>query len=312
LDPVCHTLVGLTLARSGLARWTARGTATLVIAANLPDVDVLAIGLGRNLEVRRGWTHGVLALVVWPFLLAGAMLLWDRYRRLPNREAAQYGALALLSAIGVVTHPFLDYLNNYGLRWLMPFQDRWFYGDSLFIVDPWLLGLLAAGILLSRRRERAARGDSGRPARLALAGAAVYVGLMMVSTSLARIGVAADLARSGLAGARFMATAAPVNPFVKEVVVDDGRRYRLGRYRLLSAPRLRFDSALDKGVQYAAAVDQGSPRAKAFFHWSRFPVLEPVDSAGTRFRAYDLRYVGRGGSSWAAIPITPATPSGSH
>ena len=36
----------------------------------------------------------------------------------------------------------LDWLNTYGVRLLMPFDGRWFYGDALFIVDPWVWLLL--------------------------------------------------------------------------------------------------------------------------------------------------------------------------
>ncbi len=39
MDPVCHTLVGATLARTGLERRTALGTATVIIGANLPDYE---------------------------------------------------------------------------------------------------------------------------------------------------------------------------------------------------------------------------------------------------------------------------------
>ena len=38
----------------------------------------------------------------------------------------------------MLTHPVLDWLNNYGIRLLMPFSPRWFYGDAVFIIDPWL------------------------------------------------------------------------------------------------------------------------------------------------------------------------------
>src|SRR6188472_1371941 len=71
IDPVCHTLVGAGLARSGLASRTAFATTTLLIGANLPDVDVLAYfwGPGADLAFRRGWTHGVLALALWPLVL---------------------------------------------------------------------------------------------------------------------------------------------------------------------------------------------------------------------------------------------------
>ena len=31
--------------------------------------------------------------------------------------------------------PLLDWLNTYGVRFLMPFDGTWFYGDALFIID---------------------------------------------------------------------------------------------------------------------------------------------------------------------------------
>ncbi|MGE5927615.1 MAG: metal-dependent hydrolase, partial [Gemmatimonadota bacterium] len=80
MDNVCHTLAGAALAESGLARRTALGYATLLIGANLPDLDVLAFlgGPLADLEWRRGWSHGVVALAVLPFLLVALMLVIDR------------------------------------------------------------------------------------------------------------------------------------------------------------------------------------------------------------------------------------------
>ena len=46
--------------------------------------------------------------------------------------------LLVLAYVGVISHPALDWLNVYGIRLLMPFSPRWFYGDALFIVDPWV------------------------------------------------------------------------------------------------------------------------------------------------------------------------------
>lgn len=159
MDPVAHTLVGATLAETGLKRATPLATATLLIGANLPDVDALAGLMGRDasLAFRRGWTHGVLAMAVLPAVLAGVMVLWDRRvrrRRHPDAAPARAGPLLGLAYLGVLTHPFLDWLNTYGVRLLMPFDDRWFYGDALFIVDPWMWLLMAAPVVLARSRGR--------------------------------------------------------------------------------------------------------------------------------------------------------------
>jgi inner membrane protein len=162
MDPVAHTFTGMALAAAGLRRATPLAAAALIAGANAPDVDVFSglFGDFAPMAFRRGWTHGVLALVLWPFVLTGLLLAWDRHvrqRRDPAAMPARAGPLLAVSAIGVVTHPALDWLNNYGLRWLMPFDGRWFYGDAVFIIDPWLWLLLGGGALLTYSQSRSAR-----------------------------------------------------------------------------------------------------------------------------------------------------------
>lgn len=163
MDPITHTFTGAALAASGLRRTTPLATAALIIGANAPDIDGCAYFAGpyTALAFRRGWTHGVLVVSLLPFVVTGALLLWNRlWRRRKRPAAAPVRAAALLgvAAIGVATHPFLDWLNNYGIRWLMPFEHRWFYGDALFIVDPWVWLALGAAACLTYSRRPAAVG----------------------------------------------------------------------------------------------------------------------------------------------------------
>ena len=158
MDPITHTFTGAALAAAGLRRATPLATAALVLGANAPDVDVItAFSDGfASLAFRRGWTHGVLALPLWPFVLTGLLLLWDRWvrlRRNPHAAPARAGPLLALTTFAVLTHPTLDWLNNYGLRWLMPFDGTWFYGDALFIIDPWVW-LTLGGVLFLRHSNR--------------------------------------------------------------------------------------------------------------------------------------------------------------
>ncbi len=44
-------------------------------------------------------------------------------------------------------------MNNYGMRWLMPIEERWFYGDTLFIVDLWIWTTLGGVVFLARERR---------------------------------------------------------------------------------------------------------------------------------------------------------------
>ncbi|MCH8569442.1 MAG: metal-dependent hydrolase [Balneolales bacterium] len=160
MDPLAHTLFGAALSEAGLKRKTALATATLVIGANIPDVDAVAMFISNDyaLLVRRGWTHGILAMFLWPFILTGMMLgidnLLERWRKRKGRERSgpplNRGWLLALSFIGVWSHPLLDWLNTYGVRFLMPFDGTWFYGDTLFIIDAWFWLLTGAAVVLAR------------------------------------------------------------------------------------------------------------------------------------------------------------------
>lgn len=158
MDPLTHTLVGAALARTRLGRSTRRAGVALIAGANLPDVDVLSFVLGSDtaLGFRRGWTHGPLAALVLPALLTLLLIASDRCARnrgtdlLPLHGPRLFG----LALLGCATHPFLDWLNTYGVRFLMPFDDRWYYGDAVFIVDPWLWLILGGAACLGSRSRR--------------------------------------------------------------------------------------------------------------------------------------------------------------
>lgn len=155
MDPVAHTLVGAALAETGLRKKTPLATATLVLGANAPDIDffISVLGSDASLYFRRGHTHGLVAMVLLPVALTAVMLAWDRFvrrRREPDAPPARAGPLLLLAFLSVWSHPALDWLNTYGVRLLMPFDGTWFYGDSIFIIDPWMWLLAAAPVVLAR------------------------------------------------------------------------------------------------------------------------------------------------------------------
>src|SRR5438477_12375564 len=121
MDNLCHTLVGAALGEAGLKRRTRFGNATLMIASNLPDIDVLVFATSTpSVAFRRGWTHGILADVLLPPMLTGIILLISRWRGSARAESAglpvRPGQLLLLSYVGVILHVLMDLLNNYGVR----------------------------------------------------------------------------------------------------------------------------------------------------------------------------------------------------
>jgi inner membrane protein len=307
VDPVAHTLTGAALAKAGLERRTALALPTLLIGANLPDVDVVAYAWGETfaLTFRRGWTHGALAWVLLPLALTLGMVAWDRWvrrARAPALPPASVPALLALSAIGVWSHPLLDLMNVYGIRLLMPFSQRWFYGDVLFIVDPWFWLVLSAGVLVARRR------GSSRPARVALVVLGVYVGAMALSMQAARSLVRRAAGAAGSRPERIMVAPVPVNPFRRWVVVEEGREYRVGEIDWLRAPPVRRDAlvALPTGAgdpRLARLADV--PEASGFLSWARFPFFQVRErETGVEVEIIDARYAVEADAPFGALRVT--------
>lgn len=157
MDNLTHSLVGLAAAKAGLERLSPGATIACVLAANAPDLDILATLGGRwfYIQHHRGITHsiiGTLALALFiPCLFYGVDRLVARIRRRP--PSVRFLGLALASLIVSASHPLLDWTNNYGVRPFLPWSGQWYYGDLVFIVDPWLWLLVggAAFLLTSKR-----------------------------------------------------------------------------------------------------------------------------------------------------------------
>jgi inner membrane protein len=293
VDNLTHTLVGACLAEAGLKRRTTLGAATLMIGANFPDIDVIAVPLGMGIEWRRGATHGFLALLLLPFVLAEIMSLWDkrvRRRRDPALKPAVYRQLLILSAISIATHPTLDFMNTYGMRWLMPFANRWFYADGLYIVDLWILIALAVGMVWSRREK------TTRPARIALVGVAAYATLMLMVTEVGR-----DRAAAIYPGQRIMVEPNGAVPWRRNVLIEDDLGYRMANWSLFGRLEM-LPMGWPKGDKDPRVVEaKRNLKVRAFLRWARFPMYQ-VSREGGRTVVWigDARYEGAG---WASVKV---------
>ncbi len=299
MDNLTHTLVGATLAETGLGRRSGLATATLLVAANLPDVDGILYWVARPDSAygfRRGWTHGLLAVAVWPFVLTAAVLAWDRWvrrRRHPEAGPVVPRALLALAFLGVATHPLLDWFNTYGMRWLMPFSDRWSYGDVWFIVDPWVWLALGSGWWLSRRARRRAAPRPGRAARRALAVTALYAVAMGLSGVAARAVVREALLARHLTPLRVMAGPEGITPFVRPFVADVGPGYVVGTVDWLRRPVYEAaDTLVTKGDGAPEVAEaERTAAGAAFVRWARFPFFRVERTAtGTLVHIVDARY----------------------
>src|SRR4030095_53845 len=143
MDNLTHSLVGLTAAKAGLERLSPWATTVCVISANAADADFVALIFGDRwtlLQHHRGITHSILGTlaigVLIPLLAYLLELIVATFRSRPRR--IRFRGLLLASLLTSATHPLLDWTNNYGVRPFLPWNGRWFYGDLVFIMDPYI------------------------------------------------------------------------------------------------------------------------------------------------------------------------------
>src|ERR1044072_2807454 len=159
MDNLTHSLIGLAAAKAGLDKLSP-GTATVcLLAANSPDSDIVVLLVGRweFLQHHRGITHsivGALALAVaLPLIFYLRDLLLARLRQ--RAPSIRFKGLLLASLLVTATHPLMDWTNNYGMRFLLPCDPRWSYGDFVFIIDPYFWMVLGgAAFLLTTKARR--------------------------------------------------------------------------------------------------------------------------------------------------------------
>lgn len=153
MDNLTHSLFALTLANAGFRRVGRGATATLLIASNIPDIEILTTITGGRvayLAAHRGPTHGPGGLLLGAATAAAVWLV----QRLRGRSAEDAGFFSLLGVgcAGVLGHVMMDFATAYGTRVLSPFGDAWYGVDWMPIVDVFLLGVLLAGVIAARMK----------------------------------------------------------------------------------------------------------------------------------------------------------------
>jgi inner membrane protein len=153
MENFAHTLLGFSLAKTGLERATPMATAALIISSNLPDIDVVMGLFGRTpayLQYHRGLTHSFIGLFALAVILALVLTIVDRrfrQRRNAFQRPCRPFRLFWLSLVGGLGHLAMDSANSYGTRPLLPVNDRWFYGDLAFVLDPWIWLILGSALV---------------------------------------------------------------------------------------------------------------------------------------------------------------------
>ena len=153
MENLTHSLVGAVIADAALGtgatpRERRFFLAAGVIASNAPDLDLLytsitPMPIGYLLH-HRGHTHTLLGLLVEFIVLMAIAVAVTSGRA---REPASFTRLAAVVAVGLLSHLALDAANSYGVHPFFPVDNRWYYGDTFFVFEPFLwlaLGAAAA------------------------------------------------------------------------------------------------------------------------------------------------------------------------
>ena len=283
MDNLTHSLVGALIGQMGLKRKTGLAMPTLIIAANIPDIDAVATLLGgqQHLAIRRGITHGPIAMIFLPLLLWGIMLWFDawqtrRGKRPEKRLPVHKGWLLALAYIGCLSHPLFDWFNSYGIRLLEPFSSQWFYGDTIFIIDIWLWIALIAGVWISIRRERSDIANWQAPAMASFAAICIYVFANGLITGRSELLMAQAVEKKhDIVPTLVVANPVPIEFWKREMLWRDETRFGRGVY---SAPS---DVVVDDQIGLhqmdevtPKALVQGDMDITAFLFWARMPVVK--------------------------------------
>jgi hypothetical protein len=109
----------------------------------------------------------------------------------------------------------------------------------------------------------------------------------------------------------------PVNPFVREFVVEQEQHYRVGTFRWLPAPTVDLNAVATypRGRPSHSAVSAAAdtPMGRRFLGWARYPTfaIESLGPGRTLVHVVDLRYARRPGDRFGALSIPVTLPTAS-
>lgn len=277
------------MGRAGLNRKTALATATLTLAAEAPDLDVLGRfgGPAFSFAHHRGFTHSFLGVPLDAAVVLGFIYLIWRLRGRKVKDPSlppRWGLLFFYACLAGLSHLLLDYTNNYGVRPFWPFSEKWYSWDIVFIFEPVLFATLLLGLivpplfsLIDREigvRPRAPRGRVA--ATLALIGT---IALWMVRDYEHRRAVNALAARTyqGAEPARASAYPSMTNPFHWYGVVETPAFFALAQVDSLGPevdPENRLEIRYKPRETPVTLAAKRSYLGRVYLDWAQYPITE--------------------------------------
>jgi len=299
MDPITHLLTGACLGRAGFNRKAAYATLAMTLAAEIPDLDTVwsVGGPVAGFLHHRGITHTFAAVPL--DALAALGMVWLAHRWRVGRAAAKAAAIELpvdpmadqpivrpltaaplrwgllygFALFASLSHIFLDWTNNYGVRPFFPvFRGR---GWAIFALA------VMAGLWGWRWVEH--------EAAVQLASTAIY----------------GPEGSAGVEVLRVTASPYPGNPYHWHTVVEAPGFYQMADVDTLKetvATNPEQDLFYKPAATPAIRAAEASRLGKAYLDWSSWPLVSdmgpgvpddgPADAAGwTAVRFVDLRFL---------------------
>lgn len=339
MENLTHTLFGAVLYRGYFERRTPDALALWLIGANLPDLDTVSAFWGRAayLEHHRGVSHSILGVLLQAPVLALLFYLWLRWRGRP----LTYAKLLSSATVALMTHPALDLLNNYGIRPWLPFDASWYYGDLVFIADPWIWLILGGTLFLRSEDGWRARSFYGllavvtsalvllsaqppviakflwvvailsiaslknrvlpRPQASMLLLLSYLVVLFALQQYAVSLASQALIPQAGEPVRSFSVSPAPANPFRWDVYAESAGFFYYGNVTVWGAAS-PLAAVPTMRLHPAVLAASRTPEGAAALDFCRYPIIE-VDANGARVWIRDGRYARASRHSFSTVSI---------
>jgi inner membrane protein len=320
MDVGTHVLASFALTRAAFPR-APRSVLPIALAAGaIADLDEIsaAFGPAAYLNWHRTYTHSLLTAILLAVLLALSYRFFA-----PQHLRSRFSSTAIfaLTLLAQCLHLLLDVCQPDGVLLFWPFSAARIAKDWLTFVDPVILAVLVAAILLPElfhlvsdeigARDKKPRGKVG--AIIALTVIALYIGARAILHSNA---VAALDSRTyhGELPRRVAAFPVSISPFTWNSIVETESAFH--EVTVSVAQRSSFNP--DAGVtihkpEASPVLDAAGkdPLAIAFLSVARFPkaTIEKTET-GYRVELQDLRYAVTGESKREIAALFELNPAG--
>ena len=313
MNIVTHGLASLALLRAAWPRAPKQMWVAAVVAGTIADVDLLSAWTGpaKYLAWRGTYTHALPASILWAGLFA---VVFPLLAGADLRNRFSLLAFFFFALAAQCLHLALDLCGATGIALLWPFTRRRFAADWVANLDPWIIFVLLAALLLPElvhlvsseigTRDTRPRGRVG-----ALLGFSILLFYVTVRADFHGevLGLMQSRTFRSEVAKRVGAFPEALSPFAWQGIVETERGlHRITVTEGLGGP---FDPESAETLykpepSVALESAQKTATAQAFLETARFPkATVETTPAGTRVEIHDLAYVASGNIAHEVVAV---------